>query len=52
MTASVTEAVKANTQLDADAGKITVKATEGKGTMRAGRWDSVCQIPMSSVSHY
>ncbi|KAK3679196.1 hypothetical protein LTR78_000757 [Recurvomyces mirabilis] len=40
MTASVTEAAKANSQLDADAGKITVKATEGKGTMKAGRWDS------------
>ncbi|KAK0812843.1 hypothetical protein LTR02_003120 [Friedmanniomyces endolithicus] len=41
MTASVTEAAKANSELDPAAGKITLKATAGKGTMRAGQWDPV-----------
>ncbi|KAK3116450.1 hypothetical protein LTR53_003176 [Teratosphaeriaceae sp. CCFEE 6253] len=39
MAASVTEAAKANTKLDPSAGKITLKAPPGKGTMRAGQWD-------------
>ncbi|KAK0262609.1 hypothetical protein LTR01_007144 [Friedmanniomyces endolithicus] len=39
MTASVTEAAKANSELDPAAGKITLKAAAGEGTMRAGQWD-------------
>lgn len=39
MSATITEAAKANSQLDASAGKITVHPAEGKGTMKAGRWD-------------
>ncbi|KAK4956251.1 hypothetical protein LTR10_005772 [Elasticomyces elasticus] len=39
MSASVTEAAKANNELDAGSGKITLKAAEGKGTMRAGQYD-------------
>nr|OQO26166.1 hypothetical protein B0A51_03885 [Rachicladosporium sp. CCFEE 5018] len=40
MSASVTEAATANSQLDPAAGKITVNGAEGQGTMKAGRWDS------------
>lgn len=41
MSASITEAAKANTDLVAEQSNITIKASAERKTMRAGRWDPV-----------
>jgi len=41
MSASLMQAARANTELDPGAGKITLKATGGRGTMKAGQYDPV-----------
>jgi len=41
MSASVTEAAKANTELQPESGHIYVKGAESQAKMKAGRWNPV-----------